>query len=615
MTLVLAGGRDLRRNVARPGTDSPKGSRAKPPVETEMTAPRPPERLLRVNLPDGTVSSVRVPDEWLERYLGGKGLGARYLYEELEAGVDPLGPANVLTFMLGPLSGVLPGEPRYAAVTKSPLTGTFLDSYAGGEFPAVLAGALGDHIGLLVEGRAEEPVRVVVEDGDARVEASDCWGEDTVTTADAHEGAVACIGPAGERLVSFATVASDRGDHHAGRGGAGAVMGSKRLKAVVARGEPPSGLERLREAYEARFADDPGTGWRRTSGTVETVDFADAVGALATEGWQASRFENVDAVGIGAIRERSTARERGDDVDPGDFRVETDAGESVPRGGTAMSLGAGLGIDDFDAVAELGERCNRAGVDLISAGSAIAWAIRASEEGLIDRQLAFGEPETCAVVLSEIVTRDTDLGDALAEGVEVAAARFEAESLIPTVKAMALPSYDPRGAPSMALAYATSDRGACHRRATPVEREAFDGGWEPGRVASAVIESQDRRSVLWSLVLDDFVGPAFDDLGAEWLAAVGVTPEEDLRTVGERIWTLTRLFNVREGFAREDDALPPALAADGDDGVDPEAFEAMLAAYYDQRGWDGEGVPTRATLDRLGLADLLDGTVPVGAAD
>jgi len=570
-----------------------------------MRTPRPPERLLRVNLSAETVTSERVPEGWLERYLGGKGLGARYLYEELEPGVDPLGPANVLMFMLGPLSGFLPGEPRYAAVTKSPLTGTFLDSYAGGEFPATLAGALCDHIGLLVEGRAEEPARLVVEDGDARIESSECWGSNTVETADAHEGSVACIGPAGERLVSFATIASDRAEHHAGRGGAGAVMGSKRLKAVVARGEPPSGLARLRAAYEERFEGDPETAWRRASGTVESVDFADAVGALATEGWQTSEFEDADAVGIEAIRERSTGRER-DDVDPGDFRVETDAGESVPRGGTAMSLGAGLGIDDFDAVAALGERCNRAGVDLISAGSAIAWAIRASEAGVLDRQLSFGDPDDCTAVLAELVARDTDLGEALASGVDVAAARLgDGEALIPTVKEMALPAYDPRGAPSMALAYATSDRGACHRRAVPVEREAFDGGWEPERVARVVIGSQNRRSVLWSLVLDDFVGPAFDDLGAEWLAAVGRSTDGDLPTVGERIWTLTRLFNLREGFGRDDDALPAAIAAgSGGDGVDPDAFEAMLEAYYDRRGWDSHGVPTRETLQRLGLAEL-----------
>jgi aldehyde:ferredoxin oxidoreductase len=584
-----------------------------------MTGPTAQNRLLRVDLSTADVTSVRVPEEWRRRYLGGKGLGARYLYEELAPGVDPLGPANVLAFMLGPLSGFLPGEPRYVAVTKSPLTGTFLDSYAGGSFPATLAGALDDHVGLLVEGQADDPVRIVVSDGDATVEQSEHWGEDTATTATAHEGAVACIGPAGERGVAFATVASDGGEHHAGRGGAGAVMGSKRLKAVVARGEPPSGLDRLRRAYEARYADDDVAAWRRAGGTVESVDFADAVGALATEGWQASRFEGVDGIGIEAVRERSEGRERAGSVDRGDFRVETDAGESVPRGGTTMSLGAGLGIDDFDAVAELGERCNRAGVDLISAGSAIAWAIRASDEGLLDRSLSFGDPAEAGELLDEIVARETPLGNALADGVDAATDAFGGESILPTVKAMALPSYDPRGAPSMALAYATSDRGACHRRAMPVEQEVFDDGWRPERAAAVVRESQDRQSVLWSLVLDDFAAGAFDDLGTEWLAAVGVSPAGDLRTIGERIWTLTRLFNVREGFGRAEDALPSSLAGStapdpSARAVDPETFRAMLDAYYEQRGWNADGIPTRATVERLGLADALDDATPVAGS-
>jgi len=182
-----------------------------------------------------------VPESWRRQFVGGKGLGARYLYEELPPGADALGPENVLFFGLGPVSGLLPGENRFAAVTKSPLTGTFLDSYAGGSFPPRLAGALEGHLGLLVEGAADEPVRIEVEDGAATVESATTWGAETPETCRAHDGAVACIGPAGEQQVAFATIASDEGEHHAGRGGAGAVMGSKRLKAVVARGEPPAG--------------------------------------------------------------------------------------------------------------------------------------------------------------------------------------------------------------------------------------------------------------------------------------------------------------------------------------------------------------------------------------
>jgi aldehyde:ferredoxin oxidoreductase len=571
---------------------------------------RTPRRLLRVDLSAGSVESVPVPDAWRRRYVGGKGLGARYLYEELNAGTDPLGPDNALLFLLGPVSGLLPGESRYAAVTKSPLTGGFLDSYAGGTFPETLAGALSEHVGILVTGAASEPVRLAVEADGATLEPAGTWGADTAETAAAFpDAAVACIGPAGEKRVRYATIASDAGEHHAGRGGAGAVMGAKHLKAVVVRGDPPEGLDALREEYADRYREGDTGRWLGASGTVETVDFANAVGALSTRGWQATEFAAADDVGIDAVREQAHDREYDGD-DPRGFRVDTDEGETVPRGATAMSLGAGLGIEEFDAVAALGETCNRLGVDLISAGSAVAWAVRAGEEGLLDRGLRFGDPEGARALLGEIAGRETELGDALADGVDAAAERYGGSGLVPTVKAMELPAYDPRGAHSMALAYATSDRGACHRRARTVEREVFDGGWDPERAARAVADEQNQRSVLWSLVVDDFVGDVFADLGAEWLDAVGLDTEGDLETVGERIWTLTRLFNVREGVSRADDELPPALRAAPDgpgEGIDPGRFEAMLDAYYEIRGWGSDGRPTRATVERLGLAAAVDG--------
>ena len=571
---------------------------------------RTPRRLLRVDLSAGSVESVPVPDAWRRRYVGGKGLGARYLYEELDAGTDPLGPDNALLFLLGPVSGLLPGESRYAAVTKSPLTGGFLDSYAGGTFPEALAGALSEHVGILVTGAASEPVRLAVEADGATLEPAGTWGADTAETAAAFpDAAVACIGPAGEKRVRYATIASDAGEHHAGRGGAGAVMGAKHLKAVVVRGDPPEGLDALREEYADRYREGDTGRWLGASGTVETVDFANAVGALSTRGWQATEFEAADDVGIDAVREQAHDREHDGD-DPRGFRVDTEEGETVPRGATAMSLGAGLGIEEFDAVAALGETCNRLGVDLISAGSAVAWAVRAGEEGLLDRGLRFGDPEGARALLGEIAGRETELGDALADGVDAAAERYGGSGLVPTVKAMELPAYDPRGAHSMALAYATSDRGACHRRARTVEREVFDGGWSAKRAARAVADEQNQRSVLWSLVVDDFVGDVFADLGAEWLDAVGLDTEGDLETVGERIWTLTRLFNVREGVSRADDELPPALRAAPDgpgEGIDPGRFEAMLDAYYEIRGWGSDGRPTRATVERLGLAAAVDG--------
>ena len=565
------------------------------------------DRILRVDLSAGRVESERIPEEWLEAYIGGKGIGARYLYE-MEPGTEPMSPANVLLFMLGPLTGFTPGEQRYAAITKSPLTGAFLDSYSGGSFPARLAGSVAPHLGIHVTGAAEEPVVLSVSDGDAVIEsATDVWGLDAEETCERFpEAAVACIGPAGENGVQYATIASDSGEHHAGRGGAGTVMGTKNLKAVVARDPAPDGFEELRERYGEAFAESDAGRWLAASDTLETVDFANEAGVLPTRGWQERSFEGADGIGIESAKEAATEREREGDAVPGGFRVDSDAGESVPRGATPIVLGAGLGIDDFDAVARLGTVCDRLAMDVITAGNAVAWAVRASERGLIDRDLSFGDEAVARELIEEIVSGSTPLGDALADGVSEAAERFGGEGLIPTVKGMELSSYDPRGAETMALAYATSDRGGCHRRARPVEVEAIaDTGWTPEEQAAVVADEQDRRALLWSLIADDFLEEVFRaDAGAEWLRAVGYDAT-GLSDTGERIWTLIRLFNLREGFDRGDDALPAALLEDPDDGpgsgLDSEEFQTLLSNYYEYREWDRTGRPTRALLDRLGF--------------
>lgn len=564
--------------------------------------PHPRDHILRVDLTDQQVESEPVPDAWRRKYVGGKGLGARYLCDELDPGIDPLGPENVLLFVLGPVTGYLPGEQRYAAITRSPLTGAFLDSYAGGDFPAALAGSLDDHVGILVTGRANGPVRLVVEDGTACTEPTDRWGADAVETARAHpDAAVACIGSAGESRVAFATIASDEATHHAGRGGAGAVMGSKHLKAVIARGSPPElppDIARLRERTTAEFAEGDTGQWLDSSGTLETVDFADEVGVLAARGWQDQGFEGAGDVGVGPARAAASGREHDGQI-AGGFRIATDDGETVPRGATGMSLGAGLGIDDFDAVTELGDHCNRLGVDLIGAGNAVAMAMQAAKDDTFDRDLSFGDADGAHALLEEIANRSTELGDALAEGVTAAASRLDLERYVPASKALSLPGYDPRAAAAMALAYATSDRGGCHRRARPVEQEVFDAEWTPAEAANVVIAEQDTRALTWSLIADDFVGEAIDV--GEWLDAVDA-PYGDLDRTGERIWNLVRLFNVREGFDRCDDSLSSALWPGA--GPEPDRFDAMLDAYYEHRGWSEDGRPTRETLDRLDLLDV-----------
>ncbi|TKX74708.1 aldehyde ferredoxin oxidoreductase [Halorubrum sp. GN11_10-6_MGM] len=607
-------------------------------------------RVLRVDLSTGETARERVPREWRRDYVGGKGLGARYLYEELSPGADPTGPANLLALFVGPLAGYLPGETRYAAVTKSPLTGGFLDSYAGGDFADRLAGSLDDCLGLLVTGAAERPVRIEIEAGRARIEPSDAWGADAAETAERFPDAgVACVGPAGEREAAYATVASDGGAHHAGRGGAGAVMGSKRLKAVVARDPAPTvpdDLAALRDRDAAAYGDDPTGEWQAAGETVETVDYADEVGILAAEGWTGTGFDGADDIGVEAAIERATGREgvaeAGDGEEfavPGGFRIDTPDGEVIPRGAAPITLGAGLGIDDFDRVVDLCGVCDRLGLDVIGAGNAVAWAIRAGEAGVVDCSVSFGDATGAERLLKAIAAREAPsdfevapgLPDALADGIDAAVARFGGAELVPTVKSMALPGFDPRAAVGVALAYATSDRGACHRRARPQDREPLARpGRSPADRVRDVVGEQNARSLLWSLVVDDFVGEAvWADLGAEWLAAVDhpavadVAPEGDpaaptdpvatLATTGERIWTLTRLFNAREGFDRADDALPEPLrrsAPDGTPGVDADAFDRLLDRYYAARGWGENGLPTPETLDRLDLAAVVDDATP-----
>ncbi|MDR5674583.1 Aldehyde:ferredoxin oxidoreductase [Halalkaliarchaeum sp. AArc-CO] len=602
-----------------------------------MTSTR--DAVLRVDLSAGTVRRETVPERWRREFLGGKGLGARYLYEELSAGADPWGPENLLGFFVGPLSGFLPGESRYAAVTKSPLTGAFLDSYSGGEFAARLSGSLGDTLGLVVVGTADEPVRIELSGGEVTLSRAETWGADAAETAAAFpDAAVACVGPAGESGVEYATIASDGGEHHAGRGGAGAVMGAKRLKAIVAHDEPPTlppSVGTLQEKYVDAYENHDVGRWQAAGETLESIDFANEVGVLPTEGWTRSRFDGTDEIGIERAREHSTGRERPDDAVPGGFRIETEEGETVPRGATPMTLGAGLGVDEFDAVAALGGVCDRLGVDVISAGNAVAWAVRAGEEGIADVGLDFGDEAGIRRLIEAIAHGTADAPDRpdgaappwppelpalLGDGVDAAAAVYGGDDLIPTVKSMELPSYDPRGAAGMALAYATSDRGGCHRRARPIETEVFAADrWGTADRARAVAVAQDVRSVLWSLIADDFAGETmWGDLGAEWLEAIGLEymPEE-LAEVGERVWTLVRLFNVREGFDRTDDELPATLTSPIDDGpaagesIDPEEFDRMLEAYYAMREWGENGRPTRACLDRLDLLDVVDEATPL----
>lgn len=574
------------------------------------------ERIFVVDLSDGEITREPIPDPWQERYVGGKGLGARYLYDRVPPGADPFGAENVLLFLVGPLTGYLPGDGRFTAVTKSPLTGLFLDSYAGGSFASSFRATFPTVAGISLTGSSDElQVLDLRGEGPSLIDGSSYAGAPVDDVENAFSDAsVLSIGPAGENGVTFATIAADGGEHHAGRGGAGAVMGSKGLKAVVvpyrnSLAPPNEAIRELQIRTRNVMKESPYGVSYRHSGTLESVEFAEATGMLSSEGWRDRGFTGTSEIGLDAVREASTGRENENRDFPGDFRVESDDGETVLRGGTPIALGANLGLDEFDSVASLGVTCDRLGLDVISVGNAIALGMIASDRGVVDRVLSFGNESDAKSLLEEIATGSSELGRILGQGVERAAVDLGLEGAIPTVKAMAVPSFDPRGVPAMALAYATSDRGACHRRSVPATVQVFESSWSPRKTARAIITEQDKRAALWCLIVDDLTTPLVPDLGQEWLAALGYDVEtEDLREIGERTWTLTRLFNVREGTNRDDDGIPSHFV--GTNGIDEAWFQMALTRYYELREWDSCGRPRRKLLERLDLDWVVDSRKP-----
>jgi len=598
--------------------------------------------LLRVNLTDGTVETEAVDSTYRDRLVSGKGLGAALLMDETEPGVDPLGPDNALLFMQGPLTGFAPGTSRYAAVTKSPLTGTYVDSYSGGHFPTMLRHALPTYLAIVFEGAAPDPVYLEIDaDGSASLEdASDLWGMDTTETACQFEGKqtkTAAIGPAGENQVRFATISSDEGTHHAGRGGTGAVMGSKNLKAVVATGgdvpNPPA-IRQLRAEHTKRLGQSDDTDWARNGGTQLVPDWTQEVGALPSHNWTRGQVADIEDVNIDAFEPGHVGTDSCSACPIACGHVtafaETDLDGAFPEASVAWGpeyetigmMGANTDITDVTGITELADAADRLGMDTISLGNVLSWTMEMADRGLVDYDIDFGDARA-ARDLVEMIAHREGIGDALAEGTARAAAEL-AEGATPAreaaveVKGLELPAYDPRASQSMGLAYATSDRGACHQRAWPIGTDALGGERDPFGTeghAEAVIAGQDENALLYSMVACDFTGYNYEYV-AEWLDELGYDLDvEDLQTIGERAWNMTRLFNVREGFDRSDDTVPARIQqpieragpAEGNALTDEE-FEAMLEEYYRRRGWSQEGIPETETLAGLDL----DAIVPDG---
>lgn len=593
-------------------------------------------RVLRVDLDTGRTSAEPLDEEWAHDYIGGKGLLFRTLYDEIRPGTDPLSAGNVVALFPGALAGTIVATTARTAVgARSPLTGTILDSYVGGGLGAMLKYAGWD--GVIITGRAPRPVYLWIED--ERVEIRDAgglwgktiWETETLLEQRHAPGRLVTLtaGPAGENLVPFACLTSEA-YRQAGRGGLGAVFGSKNLKALAVRGtgavhvpDMAAFLSLYREMLTGRLLTETNL-WANTDGTPMLVDVTNAAGVFPTRGFTQGYFDGKDRIN-GAAVQAALQRKRACTNCPlacGRF-TRSSRGEVVegPEYETIGLGGGNCGIDDLDALISFNRFCDDLGLDSISTGNVIGLAMTMAAEGVHDMGLRYGEAAGYLQAVQDIAYL-RGAGADMALGSRGLARKYGAEGLALESKGLEFPAYDPRGGFGMGLAYATSDRGACHLRSFVVANEALFATMNPdsfeGKPAM-VITDQNLNSIKWTGIFCDFWAIGLPDIAALLSAGTGrsVTPEEALQ-IGERIWNVGRLFNVREGFGRPDDYPPRALferpLQNGKAAgrvYTRAAYDAALDEYYDLRGWDRAGVPTPEKLAALGLAALA-GPLPPG---
>lgn len=611
----------------------------------------PSDRILEIDLTTNTAETYTITAEERRGYLGGKGLGLKLLYDRLRPGEDPLGGANVVAFMPGVLMGTgAPCSGRFSAVTKSPLTGLMAASSCGGPFGMHLKTAGWD--GVLIRGRAAEPTSVIIRsEGVEFKKAGELWGMDTVSTqarlVNKRAGALV-IGPAGENMVRFANVAS--GDRFLGRGGVGAVFGSKRLKAVVAQGgayriapADQEAFDKLKKKATTYINRNRFTSYHyRRFGTAANVSFCLRGGILPVRNF--NEGGHPQSMRISGEEIRKNHRTRHNTCKPctilcgkkGTFRGQE---MPSPEYETLALLGSNLGIFDTDWIAEWNRICGAMGMDTISAGATLAWVMEAAEKGLIESPLKFGSPEGISKALMDMALLE-GFGRETAMGTKALSEKYGGTSFAMQVKGLELAGYDPRGAFGQGLAYAVANRGGCHLSAFLVGLEVFLGLLEPHAVRAKAeyvrfFESLDNcinslQTCLFTLfaylletpltrvtpapilaVLMQRVPrlaiPLFDfSLYRDfWSAVTGIhLSRKEYLKAGDRITVLERLMNTGEGITRAHDTLPLRLLEEGTDtgsGHPSVPLERLRERYYNLRGYDRDGIPTPGTLHALGI--------------
>ncbi len=538
-------------------------------------------RILEINLSKDSIKTITPNSGLLHDYLGGRGLGARFVYDN--GVVDALSEDNILVFAAGPLTGTpTPASGRASVTTKSPATGTIFDANAGGKFGNTMKRAGFDAI--VVRGMAETPVVIVIEDEEVCIkERVDLWGinvkEATSILKEGGKGSFAVIGKAGERLSNIASIAVD-GSHYFARGGVGAVMGSKMLKAIVIRG---SGKVRIfdkdlfdqqrRTIHRMLVASPTIEKGLKVFGTPVLVKIAEWMRILPVGNFSGGEFDASSLYGSKIKGKHPSKRHACPSCPIGCRREEIDGGE-LPEYETIAMFGPNLLNQDLDTIIEANRICNDYGIDTISAG------------GIIATRGVTGSSEIPGLV--------EDLGEG----------RMKLKGSI-SVKGLELPGYDPRRVMGLGFSYATSNRGGCHTRAYMVAPEILK---KPKAISPLTLAGkagyvkvfQDRFAAVDSLVVCKFAffGVSEQEYSNILTAVTGVEfTSDDLMGIGERIWNLERLYNIREGFTREDDTLPEQFF----DDLSRDEVERTLDEYYAIRGWDEEGVPKKDKLSRLGL--------------